>query len=528
MRTKLFASLSGALLALAGCTTENAQVSAPVSTSYGPPPSSNPPRYVQEETRSYASSQPQAPQQQQPATAPGPDYREQAPAYDPSLQDAPPTSIQRVEDFQEPLREYGRWLETPEYGRVWQPYDQPNDWRPYSSDGQWVYTSWGWTWQSYQPWGWAAYHYGNWVFMPRCGWVWTPGVVWSPAWVVWRECDDYVAWAPAPPAQFHFFYSSSSYCDWGVRYSDYVVVPRGRFCEPVHRGVIVAPEHSVKIVNKTKNVTKTKFVNKGVINYGPGVAGVEAATGQKVRTQKVADVVKPPERLSKQASRPIAREENEKPARDIRQDSDQPSKRKTVKPQTLANTAPASPRSDLVEPKKALSENRPDGHVAARAEQKAEKQKEKAVVLPAALPTRSGPGSVKNPPPTYYPPTEPKRMDFPGREEPKPKPVARPKQNISREDERKVTQISRRELPTQSNRVSDSSGRKGYERALQPPRAEPQREERVRDHEAKVEKSNREPKPAPVELAGRESKERSSREWKTDSIGTEPAVGYRR
>jgi hypothetical protein len=31
------------------------------------------------------------------------------------------------------------------------------------------------------------------------GWVWVPGSEWAPAWVSWRESDDYIGWAPLPP-----------------------------------------------------------------------------------------------------------------------------------------------------------------------------------------------------------------------------------------------------------------------------------------------------------------------------------------
>jgi len=35
---------------------------------------------------------------------------------------------------------------------------------------------------------------------PGLGWVWVPGYEWAPAWVSWRYGDEYVGWAPLPPA----------------------------------------------------------------------------------------------------------------------------------------------------------------------------------------------------------------------------------------------------------------------------------------------------------------------------------------
>src|SRR5665809_116742 len=34
----------------------------------------------------------------------------------------------------------------------------------------------------------------------RIGWFWVPGNRWGPAWVYWQQSDDYLAWAPLPPA----------------------------------------------------------------------------------------------------------------------------------------------------------------------------------------------------------------------------------------------------------------------------------------------------------------------------------------
>ena len=34
----------------------------------------------------------------------------------------------------------------------------------------------------------------------RVGWFWVPGRRWAPAWVSWRQSDDYLAWAPLPPS----------------------------------------------------------------------------------------------------------------------------------------------------------------------------------------------------------------------------------------------------------------------------------------------------------------------------------------
>src|SRR6185503_664987 len=48
-------------------------------------------------------------------------------------------------------------------------------------------------------WGSVPYHYGTWALDPNLGWIWVPGYVWAPSWVVFSSGPDYVGWAPVPP-----------------------------------------------------------------------------------------------------------------------------------------------------------------------------------------------------------------------------------------------------------------------------------------------------------------------------------------
>ena len=105
--------------------------------------------------------------------------------------------------FYEALEPYGNWVYVNDYGYCWQPAVGQDDeeWRPYT-DGYWASTDSGWTWVSEEEFGWATYHYGRWAKLHDLGWVWVPGYVWGPAWVSWRNSsdDDYIGWAPLPPA----------------------------------------------------------------------------------------------------------------------------------------------------------------------------------------------------------------------------------------------------------------------------------------------------------------------------------------
>ena len=103
-------------------------------------------------------------------------------------------------DFYEPLSPYGTWVAYPGYGRVWRPSVTVvgASFRPYTH-GHWENTEWGWTWVDHHPFGWATGHYGRWLYDSNYGWVWTPGTVWSPAWVTWRTGGGYVGWSAMPP-----------------------------------------------------------------------------------------------------------------------------------------------------------------------------------------------------------------------------------------------------------------------------------------------------------------------------------------
>ncbi len=124
--------------------------------------------------------------------------------------------------FIEKLSPYGEWLWTDQYGWVWRPNGTGANWRPYTY-GRWLYTEAGWYWHSYWPWGWAPFHYGNWAFVSMLGWVWVPGTVWGPAWVMWRYADGYLGWAPIPPGYawgygwgyYPVFYDGWVFIDWG-------------------------------------------------------------------------------------------------------------------------------------------------------------------------------------------------------------------------------------------------------------------------------------------------------------------------
>ena len=102
------------------------------------------------------------------------------------------------------LYNYGSWYDVPTYGRIWRPAAVGVDWVPFRS-GRWCwYSTFGWTWISYEPWGWIPYHYGRWAHVNPYGWSWVPGpryVSWCPGAVNWVQGTQWVGWVPLGTAR---------------------------------------------------------------------------------------------------------------------------------------------------------------------------------------------------------------------------------------------------------------------------------------------------------------------------------------
>jgi hypothetical protein len=179
---------------------------------------------------------------------------------------------QSYDVFYQKLQTGGHWFSDPTYGYVWQPdVATARDWRPYS-DGRWIYTDRGWTWVSNEDFGWATYHYGRWAHRSDSGWVWIPGGEWAPAWVSWRESDEYCGWAPLPPdvaddSQQEIGAWVDSYYDIGPK--AYVFVRTSDLGRETYRDVAIQPAQNVEFFTQTRNVTNIAFGGNGVIVNGP-------------------------------------------------------------------------------------------------------------------------------------------------------------------------------------------------------------------------------------------------------------------
>jgi hypothetical protein len=214
------------------------------------------------------------------------------------VQSTPQTSPQEevpeitYQTFYDDLSPYGQWIDYPEYGYVWMPNAGP-DFRPYATNGQWVYTNDGWAWSSGYNWGWATFHYGRWFFDANYGWMWIPGYEWAPAWVSWRQSQDYYGWAPLgprvnvdvagsnynPPANYwcfvpHQYVSSPSVSNYYVNESRNTTI--------INNTTVINNTYTVNNTNVTNNRTT---VNNNVRNNfvaGPDPREVSRFTGSTV------------------------------------------------------------------------------------------------------------------------------------------------------------------------------------------------------------------------------------------------------
>jgi hypothetical protein len=179
---------------------------------------------------------------------------------------------QSYDVFYQKLQTGGHWFSDPTYGYVWQPdVASSREWRPYS-DGRWAYTDRGWTWVSNEDFGWATYHYGRWVHRSDSGWIWIPGDEWAPAWVSWRESDEYSGWAPLPPEVADD--SDVPIGGWVDSYYDigpeaYVFVRTTDLGRETYRDVAIQPAQNVQFFTQTRNVTNVAFGGNGVVVNGP-------------------------------------------------------------------------------------------------------------------------------------------------------------------------------------------------------------------------------------------------------------------
>jgi len=196
-----------------------------------------------------------------------------------------PAQAQEVADVHAALEGYGQWVQHPRWGEVWIPTQVSPDWQPYRL-GHWVYTDeWGWYWDSEEDFGWITYHYGRWVLDRGLGWIWIPSREWGPAWVDWRQGDNFVGWAPLPPDE---------YLDEDYETPDtFLFVRAGELLAPQIYLVVLPPRERFTYYNRSFLVNRSVFLRGGRIAVNPGVppAFIARARGRPFHPVSVSPVV---------------------------------------------------------------------------------------------------------------------------------------------------------------------------------------------------------------------------------------------
>jgi hypothetical protein len=197
-----------------------------------------------------------------------------------------------IDYFYDQLSPYGHWESIDQFGWVWKPYGIRPGWRPYS-DGYWVYTDYGWTYNADHAWGWAVYHYGRWAYLDYYGWVWIPGSEWGPAWVAWRQDDNYIVWAPLPPKAVWRVGVGIDFgnfnVDVDIHWSNWCFVNYQHFDSPRVYTFIETSPRNVNIIRYTRNITRYDYSEGRIVNRCFDVESWERRSRRRVEVYHVVE-----------------------------------------------------------------------------------------------------------------------------------------------------------------------------------------------------------------------------------------------
>ena len=161
------------------------------------------------------------------------------------------------------------WKPSPEFAMVSTVGETPQ-YVPYTN-GQWVNSDAGWYFKAPTPWEETVHHQGRWAHSRDDGWYWVPGRVWAPAWVDWRQNDDYVSWAPLGPDVY--YNNAGGFSNSYINDDDYSIVERRHFIDPdIYRYSSPYYESGSRIsMSLFGGIVGLAVVDNMIINRGPDV-----------------------------------------------------------------------------------------------------------------------------------------------------------------------------------------------------------------------------------------------------------------
>jgi len=197
----------------------------------------------------------------------------------------------------------GEWVNV-RFGVAWRPFHVDHQWRPYLR-GRWVWTDYGWYWNSYEPFGWATYHYGRWTYDDYYGWIWIPGDEWGPAWVEWRMNDDYIGWAPLPPtARWSLSVGITFGGTWVAPVHYWNFVPCGNFSSVSVVNYIQPPDVTRRIFGRTRRAGTVRTFNNRIVNDAVRLDRVQRSSRETIRKVDLVDRADPgQERIVRKSDR---------------------------------------------------------------------------------------------------------------------------------------------------------------------------------------------------------------------------------
>lgn len=170
---------------------------------------------------------------------------------------------------------------------------------PYSN-GQWINTDAGWYFKAPTPAEETVSHYGRWINSPSAGWMWVPGRVWSPAWVDWKQNDEYISWAPLPPSAYlangvmsiPLAEDNNNVIIDKYQFIDddsYTIVEKKYFLEPnVYKyGNVYTSSGNKILISDLTGTDGVMVVNNSIVNRGPDVNLIEYIYGKNIELVKI-------------------------------------------------------------------------------------------------------------------------------------------------------------------------------------------------------------------------------------------------
>ena len=206
-----------------------------------------------------------------------------------------PKNINAYGSFYSHLAPHGVWMEFDDGLVVWRPTIMRRGWAPYSM-GRWIWTEYGWYWDSYESFGYITYHYGRWYYDDYYGWIWIPDYDWAPAWVEWRYDDSYIGWAPLPPyAVFSINIGIHFTFDYVTPYNHWHFVNYNYLCDPYVYKHYVGAKYKYRVFSNTEYKNDYGYSNGRIINRGVDVGEVRSRSGKDIRQRTIQQVSDPRE-----------------------------------------------------------------------------------------------------------------------------------------------------------------------------------------------------------------------------------------